>query len=136
KKTEASYSASGNNLKVTNIQSDTTTVKIPATVKGGDGKQYKVTTIGANALGDAKFKTVVLGKNIKTIEANAFNGQSKLKTITVNGKLKSVGKGAFNGINKNATIKISGVSKNDYKKNMKLLQKSGLPKGVKIVWEK
>ena len=55
---------------------------IPATVKVGN-TTYKVTGIGADAFkGMKKLATVEIGKNVKIIGKNAFNGCVKLKKLT------------------------------------------------------
>ena len=104
-----------------------TKLSIPATVSA-NGKKYKVTSVSANACkGLKKLKTLVIGKNVKTIGKNSFSGcvvLSKvtggsglekigasafkdckvLKKITLNKKVKSIGKNAFRGCKKLKTI--------------------------------
>ncbi len=47
------------------------------------------------------------------------------------GSIKTVQSGAFNNLAKNGTITITG-SKKQFKKLKNMIEKSGLPKGVKI----
>ncbi len=85
-----------------------TSITIPATVKIGSAT-FKVTDIAANAMKkDTKVTTLAIGKYVKTIGKNAFNGCKALKTITVKTtKLttKNVGASAFKNIYKKATFK-------------------------------
>lgn len=64
-----------------------------------------------------------MGKNVTTINKNAFAKCTKLTSLKANAKLKKVAKGAFKGCKKK--IKVSGKSK---KANVKLLKKSGYKK--------
>ncbi len=93
------------------------TVKIPATVKIGK-KDFKVTSIASNAfIGYDKLNTVIIGKNIRKIEKEAFNGCDKLTVITINSKkltAKKV-KGAFVG-SKIKTVYVPADKVDDYKK--------------------
>lgn len=126
------YEADGSKLTYKD-DNDSTAKKlvIPATIKE-DGKTYKVTKIAAGACkGNKNLTSVSVGKNVTSIGKNAFNGCLKLKTITIKGKVTSVGKNAFAGISKKATIKIK-ASKKQYKKTVKLIKKSGIPKTVKF----
>ena len=107
-----------------------TKLSIPATVSA-NGKKYKVTSVSANACkGLKKLKTLVIGKNVKTIGKNSFSGcvvLSKvtggsglekigasafkdckvLTKITLNKKVKSIGSSAFRGCKKLKTIVIN-----------------------------
>ena len=124
----ATYAVSNVNKKEVTVKSVPASTKkakkitIPATVKI-NGVSYKVTAIGKNAFKGAKAKTIVLGKNITTIEKAAFANCKNLQSLKVNSKLKKVAKGAFKGCKKK--IKVSGKSK---KANVKLLKKSGYKK--------
>ncbi len=114
------------------IDKKKTKVTIPAAVKV-DGKNYKVTSIAANALkNNKKVKTLDIGKNITKIGANAFYNCTKLKTITIRTKsLKtgSIGKKAFSKIYAKATIKVPSCKLKAYKT---LLKKAGTPAKAKI----
>ena len=103
---------------------------IPATVKA-NGKTYKVTEIKDNACkGMQKLTSVVIGKNVKTIGKNAFNGCKELKTITVKAtKLSSIGKKAFKGIAKKAAFKCPKKQKDTYEA---MIRKAGAPKTATI----
>ena len=122
---------SNKEVAVSTIFETETSATIPATVTI-DGKKYKLTKIGENALQkNAKLKKVTIGSNVTTIEKNAFNGASKLTNVVISGNIKSVGKDAFKGINKKAVVKIK-ASDSNYKKMVKLIKKSGIPKTVKF----
>lgn len=109
-----------------------TTVTIPATITV-NGIKYKVTGIAKDAFKNNKYiKKITIGKEIKTIGANAFYKCTKLKNIVIkskNLKLKNVGKKAFKGINSKALIK---VPKSKYKAYKNILTKRGVGKKVKI----
>ena len=109
-----------------------TTVTIPATITV-NGIKYKVTGIAKDAFKNNKYiKKITIGKEIKTIGANAFYKCTKLKNLVIkskNLKLKNVGKKAFKGINSKAVIK---VPKSKYKTYKNILTKRGVGKKVKI----
>ncbi|SEK35195.1 Leucine rich repeat-containing protein [Butyrivibrio sp. ob235] len=128
--------ANGTKLDLKNVNSKSLkTVVVPATVKS-NGKTYKVTRIRKGFLKNCKQATKVdIGKNINTIDKNAFNYGKKVKTVIIRGKLKKVGKGAFKKTKKNMTIEVKTGAKN-FEKNKKLLVKSGLPKNAKVKREK
>ena len=95
-----------------------------------NGYQFKVTAIAKNAIkGCKKLQEVTIGKNVKSIGANAFSGDKKLVKITLKAtKLKSVGKKAFAKVPKKAVVEVPEKQKKAYKK---LLKKAGLKGKVK-----
>lgn len=119
------------------------------------GKSYRVTAIGASAFkNNTKVKSVVIGKNVKSvgssafagctglrkvhakstklekIGSSAFSGCRKLQKITIKSKaLKKVGKSAFKNINKKAVISVPKAKKKAY---IKLLKNKGQKKTVVI----
>ncbi|MDE6567981.1 MAG: leucine-rich repeat protein, partial [Lachnospiraceae bacterium] len=105
------------------------TVTVPDTVTVS-GKKYKVTSIKANAFkGNKKLKSVIIGKNVKSIGKNAFNGCKKLTKVTVKSKvLKSIGKKAFAKGSKKITVIVPKKKAKAYKK---LFKKSGISKKAK-----
>ena len=116
---------------VTNVKAKTVSYKgtkkkkvakitIPATVKSGN-QVYKVTAIADNAFkNNKKIKTVVVGKNVRTIGKKAFYGCKNLKKITVQSSIiKKVGAKALKGINKKAVIKVPSKKYKAYKKVFK-----------------
>ena len=120
-----------NTFVVTNVKAKTVSYKatknkkaakitIPATVKSGK-QVYKVTTIADNAFkNNKKIKTVVVGKNVRTIGKKAFYGCKNLKKITVQSSIiKKVVSKAFKGINKKAVIKVPSKKYKAYKKVFK-----------------
>lgn len=110
-----------------------TSVTIPATVKV-NGKSCKVTSIKAKAFsGNKKLKSVVIGKNIKTIGKQAFFKCSKLNKVTFKGTaVKKIGAKAFAKTNKKMTVtvpkKLKKKALNSYKK---LMKKAGVSKKAK-----
>ena len=126
---------------VTNVKAKTVSYKgtknkkaakitIPATVKSGN-QVYKVTAIADNAFKNNKrIKTVVVGKNVRTIGKKAFYGCKNLKKITVQSSIiKKVGAKAFKGINKKAVIKVPSKK---YKAYEKVFKGKGQAKTVTI----
>ncbi len=93
---------------------------VPATIKIA-GKKYTVISIASKAMkGKKKLKSVVIGKNIKTIGKKAFYGCKKLKKITIKTKkLKKVGNKAFKKIAKKAVFKAPKSKLKAYKKLLK-----------------
>lgn len=58
-------------------------MNIPSTVRI-NGRQFKVTAIGANVCkGNKKLTTVTIGKNVKSIAAKAFYKNKNLKKINI-----------------------------------------------------
>jgi len=124
--------AKGTKLDLINVNSKTLkTVVIPESVKA-NGNTYKVTRIRKGFLKNCKQATKVdIGKNINTIDKNAFNYGKKVQKVVIRGKLKKVGKNAFKNTKKNVVIKVKTSTKN-FKKNKTLLEKSGLPKNATV----
>lgn len=108
------------------------TVIVPDTVEV-NGTTYKVTSIEKKAFGTGKkIKTIILGKNVKTIKKDAFAGCKTLRKIIVKTKKltkKTVAKKAFRGVRKNVRIIVPKKKKQAYKK---LFYQRGLNKKVKI----
>ena len=112
------------------IKTTKTSATIPAKVTI-ENQTFKVTSIAKGAFaGNKKLKKVVIGKNIKKINANAFKGCKKLSKITIKttGLTKtSIGKNAFKNISKKATIQVPSTKLKKYKKFIKA---AGAPKTV------
>ena len=74
------------------------TVKVPDNVTV-DNITYKVTAIADKAFfGNTKVKNVSIGKNVTSIEKNAFKNCTKLKTIEIKSTtLNKIGANAFSG---------------------------------------
>ncbi len=108
------------------------TAIVPDTVEV-NGTTYKVTSIEKKAFGtDKKIKTIILGKNVKTIKKDAFAGCKTLRKIIVKTKKltkKTVAKKAFRGVRKNVRIIVPKKKKQAYRK---LFYQRGLNKKVKI----
>ena len=108
------------------------TVIVPDTVEV-NGTTYKVTSIEKKAFGTGKkIKTIILGKNVKTIKKDAFAGCKTLRKIIVKTKKltkKTVAKKAFRGVRKNVRIIVPKKKKQAYKK---LFYQRGLNKKVRI----
>lgn len=105
-------------------------ISVPSSVKYKN-VSFKVTTVGNKAFkNQKKAKTIVIGKNVKTIGKQAFAGDSNVKKITVKSAvLSKVESKAFSGINKKAVIKVPAKKLKSYKKIMK---NKGQKKTVKI----
>jgi len=69
-------------------------ISVPASIKV-DGKSYKVTKINANAFRSSKVQNVTLGKNVKTIESQAFINCKKLISLKTNENLQEIQADAF-----------------------------------------
>ena len=74
---------------------------------------------------------VTIGKNVTVIGTKAFYGATNLKRIIICGDLEKVGKGAFRKIASDAVIRIR-ADKENYKRIVELIKKSGIEKGVKF----
>lgn len=107
-----------------------------------DGITYQITSIAKDAFKNSSITSVVIGKNVKTIGANAFYGCKKLAKVTIGNvvtaigskafykcvalteltipsKVKSIGANAFNGCKKlkTITIKTTKLTKKNIGKN-------------------
>ena len=109
-------------------------VTIPQTVKK-DGYTFKVTAINKRVFQKNKtLKTVVIGKNIKSIGAKSFFGCAKLKAIRFMGtKAPKIGSRAFTGIKKSCKITVPKKMSN---KNLKKLKKAMKSVGKKVIYKK
>jgi hypothetical protein len=133
KQMKATYVIGNGSVALKKLTAKATKVTIPNTVKAPTGKKYKVTEILAEALkGNKSLKTVVIPKNVKVLNKNIFKGCKKLKTIEIAGVVKTVKKGAFAGI-KNVTVRINNVTKKEFNKMKKAIEKSGIGKTVTVV---
>ena len=95
-----------------------------------DGVKYKVVSIGKKAFSKLKnLKKVTIGKNVRSIGANAFYGDKKLSKIVIKAKvIKKVGKNAIKKTSKKLVITVPKKQKKAYKK---LFKKAGNKK-VKV----
>lgn len=111
---------SAKQVSVTGAAKKFTSVKLPAAVKF-NGMSFQVTEIGKKAFRkQTKLKSVTVGKYVKTIGANAFQGDKKLAKIKFSGTaIKSIGKNAFQGIKKNAVFQVKKSKKTYYNKLIK-----------------
>lgn len=93
-------------------------IQIPESVNVGS-ITYTVTAIDSNALKkETKTTTIEIGKNVRSIGANAFSGCGKLKTIKIHtSKLtkKNMGKNIFAKTSKKMTIKVPKKKKTLYR---------------------
>ncbi len=128
---DASYKVTGGNVVEYSgtTKKNPSKVTIPAAIKV-NGKTYNVTSIKANVFkGNKKLKSVVIGKNIKTIGKQAFFQCSKLKTVTFKGTaVKKINKQAFSKTAKKITVTAPKESVQKYKK---LMKKAGISKKAK-----
>ncbi len=111
---------SSKQVSVTGASKKLTSVKLPATVKF-NGMTFQVTAVNKKAFrNQVKLKSVTVGKNVKTIGANAFQGDKKLAKIKFSGTaIKSIGTNAFKGIKKNAVFQVKKSKKSYYNKLLK-----------------
>ena len=134
------YKADGkDNVIFESVNPLVTDLNVPSTVKIS-GKKYKVTAIAAGAFkGNGKLRSVVIGKNIRTIGKDAFRNCKKLKKVifkTTKLKKSSVGKNAFKGIAKNATFTVPAKKYKSYKKFLPKTAKGTKIKFVKLANKK
>lgn len=112
------------------------TLTIPASVTY-DGFIFKVTAVGKSAFAkNSKLKKLVIGSNVTSIGAKAFNQCKKLSNITFKGaKAPEIASKAFKGIKEKAKItvpkKMTAKQLSTLKKRMK---KAGA--GKKVVYKK
>ena len=124
-------SSKNGTVELTKANKSKSSITVPSTI-AVDGIDYKVTSVSKNAFkNNKKLKKITIGKNVKTIGANAFYGCKNLKTIVVQStQIKTIGKNTFKGIYSKAKIK---VPKNRFKSYKKLFNKKGLKKTAKII---
>ncbi len=124
-------SSKNGTVELTKVDKSKSSITVPSTITV-DGIDYKVTSVSKNASkNNKKLKKITIGKNVKTIGANAFYGCKNLKTIVVQStQIKTIGKNTFKGIYSKAKIK---VPKNRFKSYKKLFNKKGLKKTIKII---
>ena len=107
-------------------------VTIPSAITY-EGITFKVTGISSKAFNGCKnLKSITVGANVETIEANAFKGASGLTKINIkSNKLtkKSVSKKAFASVGKNVTIKVPAKKREAYSK---IFTKKGLSKSAVV----
>ena len=72
-----------------------TAIRIADTIKGGSGTVYKVISVRNGALKKGKVKTLIIGKNVKTIGDNAFSDCTGLVNVTVGSNVTTIGDKAF-----------------------------------------
>ena len=106
-------------------------VKVPATVKGSDGKNYKVVEVAAKAF-SGNVSSIEFGVNVTKISKNAVNCK-KLKTVIFKGKkLPSMNK-AFKKTAKKVKVKVAKNLRKSSKvksKTVKALKKAGIKKAT------
>ncbi len=130
---DATYTVADQSYTVTSTASDqsegtvtfssaknTKKVIVPDTITLGDGNTYKVTSVSAEAFTGSNIRTVVLGKNIKTLEKNAFSG-SKAKKVVL--KTKKLTKKNVKGSLKNSKVKTVKLKLGSSKANEKYITK-------------
>ena len=117
------------------LNTQITTANIPAAVKLTENEKkvaYKVTSIRSRAFVDCKrLKSLVVGKNIKTIGKEACKGCRSLKKIKLQScVLKQVGRNAYRGIYKKATITCNKKVLRAYRKLF--TAKTGITPAIKL----
>ncbi len=68
---------------------------------------------------------------VTAVYSGAFDNAKSVKTVTIDAGLTFVEKNAFKGLSKKPTIKIH-AKKKPYKKMVKMIKKSGVPKKTKF----
>ena len=113
---------SSKQVTVTGASKKLTSLSVPSAVKY-NGMTFQVTAVNKKAFkNQSKLKSVIIGKNVKSIGSEAFSGCKKLAKIKFSGTaIKSIGKYAFKNIKKNAVFTVKKSKKAFYKK---LLQKA------------
>ncbi|MDO4399492.1 MAG: MBG domain-containing protein [Coriobacteriia bacterium] len=101
---KATYAITASNqVAVSKTQVNSGKASVPATVKIG-GKTFKVTSIAKNAFKGRGITSVAIGKNVKSIGANAFAKCKKLTKVTGCANVTSIGTNAFSGDVKLAAV--------------------------------
>ncbi len=130
------YKISGYNDKRVRVMSlvdeQVTNVVVPNTVSFG-GRTYSVTCINANALRGNKFiKKITLGKNIRSIEHNAFYNCPKLAKVVINSKnLVNISNYAFKKTK--ASLKVYVPTRGLISTYRSLLLDGGMSRTAKVV---
>lgn len=108
-------------------------LSVPATVKI-KGETYKVICVGKGVMkNNTKLKKLILGKNVRTIEAQAFSGCRNLKIIQLKGKaLRKVGKQALKKTSAKIVVQTKGMKKKQKEKLLRSMRKAGMSKKGKI----
>ncbi|MCR5329713.1 MAG: Ig-like domain-containing protein [Lachnospiraceae bacterium] len=120
-------------LALTKYATDRRLAAVSSSLILSDNSRFSVVSVAKNSFkNNTDITRVTIGKSVKTIGKNAFNGASRLKTIVIySDVLSKVGKGAFKNIAENALIQIVG-DKASYKKAKKKIKASGIGDGVKF----
>lgn len=108
-------------------------LSVPAVVKI-KGETYKVTSIGKGVMkNNTKLKKVILGRNVRTVEAQAFFGCRNLKILQLKGKaLRKVGKQALKKTSAKIVVQTKGMKKKQKEKLLRSMRKAGMSKKGKI----
>ncbi len=117
--------------------SKTKKVTIPATITLADGTVADVTTIAAGAFKkNTKIQEITIGKNVKSIGKEAFNGCKNLKKVKSAKNVTSIGKNAFANCTKLNSVamstKLTSIGEKAFY-NCKALKKITIPKNVKSI---
>ncbi len=101
-----------------------------------NGITYNVVSIAPNAFkGKTKLTSLVIGKNVKKIGKNAYNGCTSLKNIwikTTKLTKKSVGANAFKNIHPKAKARVPKKKLKAYKKILKARGMKGKKQKIKV----
>lgn len=99
-------------VKVEKITTTEKNLAIPKTITPADGKTYKVTAIGNNALKSNKLvQKVAIGNNIRTIGKSAFGNCTNLKKVKFSNQLTELANEAFKGCRKLTGVSLPSTTK-------------------------
>lgn len=115
------------------LKKDASKLNVPATVKL-NGVTFTVTGVGKNVMkNNRKLKKVILGKNVTTIEKDAFRGCKNLKMIQLKGKaLKTIKSGALKKTYAKMVVSAKKMSKKEKAALFKKLKKAGMSKKGRV----
>ena len=128
------YTVSGGTATVTDYDDSATEVKIPETIQGEDGTEYKVTSIGEEAFWSCdNLKSVTIPDGVTSIGDWAFRLCESLESVDIPDGVTSIGDYAFTSCTslKSVTIPDSVISIGGYAfSGCESLESINIPNGV------
>jgi len=92
-----SYDTSTGEAKITKYVGKDAAIVIPNAIVDENGNEYPVTAIAQGAFRSTTVQSVVIGRNVKQIDANAFSNCPSLVSVTLPEGIESIGATAFSG---------------------------------------